>query len=144
MMLSGRTCRNFDISCPRYGNCRDLKDEYFNVIAVIGDGSMGAGMAFEAINHAGHLGTKLIVILNDNGMAISPSVGALTRIFNQVRNDSRYELAKQTARKAITHLPFGNAAWKLSKRMKSGMEAFCCLVHSGINLVYIFRARRRP
>ena len=102
---------------------RDLNKEKYNVIAVIGDGSMGNGMAFEAINHSGHLGIKLIVILNDNGMAISPSIGALARIFNQVRNDTRYEKAKQTARKAITQLPFGNKAWTLSKRMKSSMES---------------------
>jgi len=102
---------------------RDLNKDKYNVIACIGDGSIGAGMAFEAINHAGHLGTKLIVVLNDNGMSISPSVGALARILNQVRYDTRYEFAKKTARKAITHLPFGDRAWNMSKRMKSGMES---------------------
>ncbi len=102
---------------------RDLKKENYNVIAVIGDGSLGTGMAFEAINHAGHIGKKLIVILNDNGMSISPSVGAMAKILNQVRTDSRYARVKKTAKKAIIHLPFGDKAWMLSKRLKSGMES---------------------
>ena len=46
---------------------RDLNKEKYNVIAVIGDGALGAGMAFEAVNHAGHIGKKIIVVLNDNG-----------------------------------------------------------------------------
>jgi len=50
---------------------RDIKKEDFNVIAVIGDGSLGAGIALEAINHAGHTRTRLIVVLNDNGVSIS-------------------------------------------------------------------------
>ena len=53
---------------------RDLKGEDNHVIAVIGDGAMTAGMAFEAMNHAGHLETRLIVVLNDNAMSISPNV----------------------------------------------------------------------
>ena len=56
----------------------DLKKEANRAIAVIGDGSMTAGMAFEALNHAGHLDKNLIVILNDNEMSISPNVGALS------------------------------------------------------------------
>jgi 1-deoxy-D-xylulose-5-phosphate synthase len=102
---------------------RDLNKEHFNVVAVIGDGSLSAGMAFEAINHAGHLGTKLIIVLNDNGVSISPSVGALSKLLNKVRTDTKYEGAKRRAKKAIIHLPFGQKFWMLSKRMKSGMES---------------------
>src|SRR4030042_2860573 len=58
----------------------DLDGADTNVVAVIGDGSIGSGMAFAAMNHAGHPGTKLIVVLNDNGMAISPSIGSLCRL----------------------------------------------------------------
>ncbi|MBN9669240.1 1-deoxy-D-xylulose-5-phosphate synthase [Roseibium aggregatum] len=57
---------------------RDLKGGNNNVVAVIGDGAMSAGMAYEAINNAGHLGSRLIVILNDNGMSIAPPVGAIS------------------------------------------------------------------
>ena len=92
------------------------------MIAVIGDGSLGAGMALEAVNHAGHLGTRLIVVLNDNAMSISPSVGAISRILNQVRFDPRYEFAKRRAKKVASRLPFGESAWALSKWMKSRVE----------------------
>lgn len=102
---------------------RDLEKLKYHVIAIIGDGSLGAGMALEAINHVGHLRTKMIVILNDNGMSISPSVGALSRLLNQVRFHPKYELAKLQARKTVTHLPFGEFAWRLSKRVKSRFES---------------------
>ena len=102
---------------------RDLNNQSYNVVAVIGDGSIGAGMSFEAMNHAGQMGKKIIVVLNDNGMSISPSVGAIAKILNQIRTDARYESAKKTARKALIHLPFGDKAWTLSKRLKSSMES---------------------
>ena len=101
---------------------RDMKREKHHVVSVIGDGSLGAGMALEAINHAGQLGTRLIVVLNDNGMAISPSVGALSKLLNRVRFNPKYESAKRAARRGITRLPLGEFAWGLSKRVKSQVE----------------------
>jgi 1-deoxy-D-xylulose-5-phosphate synthase len=101
---------------------RDAKGGHEHIVAVIGDGSLGAGMALEAINHAGHLGTRVIVVLNDNGMAISPSIGAVSRLLNQVRFDRRYETAKRVARKRITRLPMGRFAWGLGTRVKSQVE----------------------
>ena len=55
------------------------------VVAVIGDGAMTGGVAFEAVHLAGGLGTPIVVVLNDNGMSIAPNVGALSRYFNRVR-----------------------------------------------------------
>jgi 1-deoxy-D-xylulose-5-phosphate synthase len=101
---------------------RDESGNKNHVIAVIGDGSLGAGMALEAINHAGHLGTRVIVVLNDNGMSISPSVGAVSRILNQIRFSPRYEKAKKLAKRKIIGLPMGKFAWGLSKRMTSQFE----------------------
>ena len=101
---------------------RDLAKDKYEVIAVIGDGSLGAGIALEAINHAGNLNTKLIVVLNDNGMSISPSIGALSRLLNQVRFDPRLEAAKQEAKRTITRLPFGETAWEISRRIKTQIE----------------------
>jgi len=101
---------------------RDLKGEDYNVIAVIGDGALGGGMAFEALNHAGHLGIRLIVVLNDNGMAISPSVGALARLLNKLRFDPRYEGAKQQVKRALAALPMGRTGWRLSKRLKNSFR----------------------
>ena len=101
---------------------RDLAGERHHVVAVIGDGALGAGMAFEALNHAGDLGRKLIVVLNDNEMAISRPVGALFRLLNLVRIHPKYRLAKQEARKTITRLPMGPTAWAFSKRLKGELK----------------------
>ena len=64
---------------------RDLRGEQHHVVAVIGDGALTAGMAFEALNNIGHAKTRVIVVLNDNGMSISPNVGALSRMFDALR-----------------------------------------------------------
>lgn len=101
---------------------RDLTGGKNHVVAVIGDGSIGTGIALEAINHAGHLGTRLIVVLNDNGMSISPSVGAFARVLNQARFDPRYESAKKRFRKTVSSLPFGGSAFELSKQIKNRVE----------------------
>jgi len=69
---------------------RDLKDEQRNVIAVIGDGSMTAGMAYEAMNNAGGLNSRLIVILNDNDMSIAPPVGAMSHYFSRLVSSQGY------------------------------------------------------
>ena len=66
---------------------RDLNQEDFRVAAVIGDGALTGGMAFEALNHAGQLGVDLVVILNDNAMSISKNVGALSNYLNKIRLD---------------------------------------------------------
>ncbi len=104
------------------GLARDLKKEHFQVIAVIGDGSLATGMAFEAVNHAGHEGTKIILVLNDNGMAISPTLGAMSRLLNQVRIDFRYESAKRRAKRAFRWMPFGGKAWNFGIWAKKSFE----------------------
>jgi len=101
---------------------RDLSGQSYHVIAITGDGALTGGMAIEALNHAGHQGTKLIIVLNDNGMAISPSVGALSRLLRRVSLDARYEKAKKGARRTVTFLPSGELAWALSKRIKGGIK----------------------
>jgi len=73
-----------------YAVARDLKDEQRNVIAVIGDGSMTAGMAYEAMNNAGDLNSRLIVILNDNDMSIAPPVGAMSHYFSRLVSSQSY------------------------------------------------------
>ena len=67
------------------------------VVAVIGDGAMTGGVAFEAIHQAGGLGTPIVVVLNDNGMSISPNVGALSRYFNRVRLEPEAVAARARA-----------------------------------------------
>jgi 1-deoxy-D-xylulose-5-phosphate synthase len=79
--------------------------EQQQVVAVIGDGSLTGGMAFEALNHAGHLGTRLIVILNDNEMSISENVGALASYLARVRLDPRYTRLRDGVEGAIAKVP---------------------------------------
>ena len=74
-------------------------------IAVIGDGSMSAGMAYEAMNNAGHLKKRLIVILNDNEMSISPPVGALSSYLSQLYAEEPFQDFRQMAKGAIGFLP---------------------------------------
>ena len=69
---------------------RDLKKENYHVVAVIGDGSLTGGMAYEALNHIGHTNRRLIVIINDNEMSISQNVGALHNIFGNLRTNASY------------------------------------------------------
>ena len=101
---------------------RDLKGEDFKVVAVIGDGAMTAGMALEAMNHAGHLNQDLIVILNDNAMSISPNVGALSRNVNKLRVDPHYRNAKREIGGIVEHLPLGRQVWRSAKRVKASMR----------------------
>ncbi|MFC2007128.1 1-deoxy-D-xylulose-5-phosphate synthase [Chloroflexota bacterium] len=101
---------------------RDLSGDDYRVVAVIGDGAITAGMALEAINQTGHLGSKLIVILNDNGMSISPTVGALAKLLGKVRFDPRYYEAKETSRQIITTLPLGKNIWQMSEQVRGRVK----------------------
>jgi 1-deoxy-D-xylulose-5-phosphate synthase len=86
---------------------RDRRGENFKCVAVIGDGALTGGMALEAINHAGHLPkTKLLVVLNDNDMSISPPVGALSTYLNRMRLSPPLQFLQGNAEEAIKHLPF--------------------------------------
>jgi 1-deoxy-D-xylulose-5-phosphate synthase len=100
---------------------RDLTGERHHVVAIIGDGGLTAGMALEALNHVGHSGTRLIVILNDNQMSIAPNVGALARMFNRLRPG--YHWAKEEAEHVVTRLPLGPLAWEVGKRVKRGVKS---------------------
>ena len=74
-------------------------------VAIIGDGGMTAGMAFEALNHAGDIHCDLLVILNDNEMAISPNVGALSSRFAQLLSGKFYTTAREQGKKVLSHMP---------------------------------------
>ncbi len=75
------------------------------VVAVIGDGAMTAGMAFEALNHAGDLEADLLVVLNDNEMSISPNVGALSNYFARVLSSRLYTTVREGGKRVLEHLP---------------------------------------
>ncbi len=84
---------------------RDKKGEDNEVIAVIGDGAMSAGMAYEALNNAGAIDSKLIVILNDNDMSIAPAVGAMSGYLSKLISSKSYLSFRDIAKKAVSHLP---------------------------------------
>lgn len=86
---------------------RDLNNENYSVISVIGDSAMTAGMAYEGINNAGHLGTKMIVILNDNDMSIAPAVGALRNYLVRMISSTQYINIRQFCKKIVKNMPFG-------------------------------------
>jgi len=96
------------------------------VVAVIGDGAMTGGVAFEAIHQAGGLGTPLVVILNDNGMSIAPNVGALSRYFNRVRLEPGLWKAREGVEERLTKLPagIGSAFERLGPQLKESIKAF--------------------
>lgn len=102
---------------------RDLKGESRKVIAVIGDGGMTGGMAFEALNNAGAAGTDLTVILNDNRMSISPNVGALSRYLSALRTDPRFEQLKDSLWEFAGHLPKGSKLRRALSGVGSGLRA---------------------
>jgi len=101
---------------------RDLSGDNYHVVAVIGDGAITGGMALEALNQAGHLGSRLTVVLNDNGMSISPTVGALARLLAKVRFDHRYSEVKEKGSRLLRALPFGNRLWQASRQVESGVK----------------------
>ena len=84
---------------------RDLNDDDFKVAAIIGDGAMGCGLAYEALNNAGHTERDFIVVLNDNGMSIAKPQGALAAYFDRIRINPAYRKVKRKARDVMGHLP---------------------------------------
>ena len=84
---------------------RDLSGGKNNVIAVIGDGAMSAGMAYEAMNNAGAMNSRLIVILNDNDMSIAPPVGAMSAYLSRLYSGKTYRTLREAAKQLGTHLP---------------------------------------
>jgi len=102
---------------------RDLKGEDFTVAAVIGDGSLTGGMAFEALNHAGHLKTDLIVVLNDNEMSISPNVGALASYLARLRTEPRLLKLRQDIERILEGVPrIGKDLAESVRRLKGSVK----------------------
>ncbi|EAR50619.1 1-deoxy-D-xylulose-5-phosphate synthase [Oceanicola granulosus HTCC2516] len=88
-----------------FAAARDLGGDAGDAIAVIGDGAMSAGMAYEAMNNAGHLGKRLIVILNDNEMSIAPPVGAMSSYLSRLYAGAPFQELKAAAKGAVSFLP---------------------------------------
>ena len=89
------------------------------VVAVIGDGAMTAGQAFEALNNAGSLKADLLVVLNDNDMSISENVGALSNYLARILSSRKYSALRETGKKALRRMP---NAWELARRSEAYMK----------------------
>jgi 1-deoxy-D-xylulose-5-phosphate synthase len=102
---------------------RDLAGTSETVVAIIGDGALTGGLAYEAINNAGQLKSNFIVILNDNEMSIAPNVGAMDRYLGSLRSKPFFTAAREKAKDILGHMPFGEAARKaLSTAEEAGMR----------------------
>ncbi len=102
---------------------RDLKGERFTVAAVIGDGSLTGGMAFEALNHAGQLKTDLIVVLNDNEMSISRNVGAMASYLSRLRTEPRLLRLRQDLERLLEGIPrIGKELAESARRLKGSLK----------------------
>ena len=102
---------------------RDIEKKSYNVVAVIGDASLGGGMAFEALNHAGHLNKKLLVVLNDNEMSICRSVGALSRYLNRIITAPAYNKIRKDIEGLVKRVPrFGFRALRATRRLEEGLK----------------------
>lgn len=102
---------------------RDLKNEKNKVVAVIGDASLAGGMAFEALNNAGHMKKDIIIILNDNELSISRSIGALSRYLNRIITNPAYNKIRKDVEKVLIRIPrFGFRAYLAARRLEEGLK----------------------
>ncbi len=96
-----------------------LQGEERQMVAIIGDGSITGGMAFEALNHAGSLDTDLLVVLNDNDMSISPNVGALNNYLARILSSRLYSSVREESRKVLSQMP---SVWELARRTEEHVK----------------------
>lgn len=102
---------------------RDIKGEDYRVIAVIGDGSISAGLAFEGLNQAGHLKKNLVVVLNDNEMSISPNVGALSSYLSRLMTGNFYTRFRKETKHFLQGIPkVGEAMFNLAKKTEDSIK----------------------
>ncbi len=97
----------------------ELKGEDKQMVAIIGDGSITGGMAFEAMNHAGSIDANLLVILNDNDMSISPPVGALNNYLTKILSSKFYSSIREESKKALSKVP---SVWELARKTEEHMK----------------------
>ena len=103
---------------------RDIKKETYNVISVIGDGSISNGMSLEAINDLGYNKTKMIIILNDNGMSISNNVGGISSYLSRISINEKYLKVKNKVKHCLDDTKVGNVSFKILSRIKDGIRTF--------------------
>lgn len=104
---------------------RDMQGESFKVIAVIGDGALTSGLAYEGLNHAGHLKKDLVVILNDNEMSISRNVGAMSNYLSKVLTGTFYRRLRKETKALLEGIPrIGGSVAKIAQRAEGSLKGF--------------------
>lgn len=98
---------------------KQIKDKNSHTVAIIGDGAMTAGMAFEALNHAGSIKANLLVVLNDNDMSISGNVGALSNYFARILSSKLYTKMRKSSKELLTRIP---PVWELARRTEEHLK----------------------
>ncbi|NLJ90890.1 MAG: 1-deoxy-D-xylulose-5-phosphate synthase [Clostridiales bacterium] len=101
---------------------RDIKGDNNKITAVIGDGALSGGLAFEALNNAGRLRSNLVIVLNDNDMSISKNVGGMANYLGQLRTDTKYYNFKQYIENTLNKLPAGDSAIGTIKKSKDSIK----------------------
>ncbi len=103
---------------------RDLNGEDFDVVAIIGDGAMGCGLAYEALNNAGHSGRDFIVVLNDNDMSIAPAVGAMNKYLTGMITNPAYNKVRGLVKEVLHRTPtaVGDVMEELAGRMEESLK----------------------
>lgn len=101
---------------------RDIKKENFQIIAYIGDGALTGGMAFEAMNHIGHLQSKIIIILNDNEMSISENIGGVSKYLNNLSSGNIYRYFKQSLNVSLSKTAAGRKIRRVLSRFKGSVK----------------------
>ncbi len=114
---------------------RDLAGRDETIVAVLGDGALTGGLAYEALNNAGALHSNFIVVLNDNEMSIAPNVGAIDRYLGTLRSGPLYQAARHKAKDLLEHVPFGE---KARRALSTAEEAAMRLVSSEPKAAVIF------
>ncbi|MBR4341663.1 MAG: 1-deoxy-D-xylulose-5-phosphate synthase [Lachnospiraceae bacterium] len=109
---------------------RDLKGEKYKVVAVIGDGALSGGMAFEALNNAGRLKSNMIIVLNDNKMSISENVGGMAAYLGKLRTNQKYTGLKMNIEEKLKTVPYMGE--KMVKRIKTSKESIKSLFVPGM------------
>jgi 1-deoxy-D-xylulose-5-phosphate synthase len=108
-----------------FAQARDIQNGNYHVVAVIGDGAMSGGMAYEALNHAGNCDSNLIVVLNDNEMFISQHVGAMSQYLNKIRTAPMYDKKKKDVENFLKNIPgIGSTVAKAAGKAKDGIKYF--------------------
>ena len=105
-------------SADNHGDNADIANDRKHV-AIIGDGAMTAGMAFEALNHGAHTEKDVLVILNDNNMSISPNVGGLATYFSKIWASKSYNALRENSKRVLTKIP---RAWEMARRTEEHMK----------------------